>query len=182
MWKKIERNQNYSINERGQVRNDSTGKILSQNLNKSNGYLMVSLWKDNEGTNYAVHRLLAEAFIPNPENKPTVDHKDGNRQNNRLTNLRWATYAEQNSRFNTNGVRSQIVKASQYEEIRNPRGGGHVAWGKWIWTLYFNSVGAAADYFGLEMGNISQMKAKGTIGRRGKLRGWKIEYVDSIGD
>src|SRR5699024_1332544 len=106
-WKKIKQYENYSINEHGEVRNNTTGKIKKPFLNKSNGYFTVDLWKDNKSFKVTIHRLLAEAFIPNPEGKPTVDHKDGNRQNNSLENLRWATYAEQNSRFGVVGVRSQ---------------------------------------------------------------------------
>jgi hypothetical protein len=67
------------------------GKIL--NLNKDNrGYYVVTLSKDNVRKNYSVHRLVAEAFIPNPDNLPTVDHIDRNRLNNNVENLRWADY------------------------------------------------------------------------------------------
>lgn len=59
---------------------------------KSNGYLVIGY----KGKHYRVHRLIAEAFLPNPENKPTVDHIDMNKQNNALSNLRWATMQEQN--------------------------------------------------------------------------------------
>lgn len=57
----------------------------------SKGYLSIKY----KGNNYRVHRLIAEAFLPNPENKPTVDHIDMNKQNNALSNLRWATVQEQ---------------------------------------------------------------------------------------
>lgn len=58
----------------------------------SRGYLIVRL-ADNK--TYSVHRLIAEAFISNPENKPTVDHIDRNKLNNFVSNLRWATISEQ---------------------------------------------------------------------------------------
>lgn len=178
-WRKIKQNQNYSINEFGDVRNDLTGKLKTPFINKKNGYLTVDLWSNNKSTKATVHRLLADAFIPNPENKPTVDHKDGNRQNNSLDNLRWATYDEQNSRFETIGVRSQKVKVTHYEEIRKKRGGGHESWGRSDRTLYFDRIGDAADYFGVTIGNISLMLQKGTIGMRGKMRGYRFEYAES---
>ena len=127
-WVKIKRNENYSINKSGEVRNDLTGKIKKPFINKKNGYFSVDLYKDNKSQKVTVHRLLAEAFIPNPDNKPCVDHKDGNRQNNSLSNLRWATFSDNNSRFNTVGVRSEKIKVTHYKELRKKRGGGHLEW------------------------------------------------------
>ena len=177
-WKKIKQNQNYSINEAGEVRNDLNGKIKATFVNKKNGYKTVDLWENNKSTKYTIHKLLAEAFIPNPENRPTVDHIDGNRLNNSLDNLRWATYSEQNSRFQTNGVRSQAVKVTHYEEQRKKRGGGHEAWIRIDRTLYFDKISDVADYFGVSIGNISLMLKNGNIGMRGKMRGYKFEYVN----
>lgn len=176
MWKKIERNDNYSINKQGQVRNDKTSHIKKPTLNKRNGYLVVDLYKDNKREKVPIHRLVAEAFIPNPENKLTVDHIDGNRQNNSIDNLRWATYGEQNSRFETLGVRSEPIIVNHYEEKRKKRGGGHEAWLGIIEVLEFDSISEVAKYFNCTVGNISMMLDKGTIGRRGKMRGYQFLY------
>jgi hypothetical protein len=176
MWKKIERNDNYSINKQGQVRNDKTSHIKKPTLNKRNGYLVVDLYKDNKREKVPIHRLVAEAFILNPENKLTVDHIDGNRQNNSIDNLRWATYGEQNSRFETLGVRSEPIIVNHYEEKRKKRGGGHEAWLGIIEVLEFDSISEVAKYFNCTVGNISMMLDKGTIGRRGKMRGYQFLY------
>ena len=179
IWKKIKQNKNYSINELGEIRNDITGKLKKTFIGKKNGYKTVDLWENNKATKYTIHRLLAENFIPNPENKPTVDHKDGNRLNNSLDNLRWATYSEQNSRFKTVGIRSQKVKVTHYEEKRKKRGGGHEAWVRVDRTIYFDRISDVADYFNVSISNISTMLKNGTIGIRGKMRGYKFEYLDS---
>lgn len=178
-WKKIKHNENYSINELGEVRNDRTGKLITPFVNRKTGYKTVDLWEHNKSTKHTIHRLLAEAFIPNPTGKPTVDHIDGNRLNNSLENLRWATYSEQNSRFGTVGVRSQKVKVTHYEEIRKKRGGGHESWGRVDRTIYFDSISDAAAYFNVSISNISLMLKNGTIGMRGKMRGYKFEYSES---
>lgn len=70
------------------------GVNLKPNKTKC-GYLQVGLSKNNSLMSYTVHTLVAVAFIPNTENKPTVNHKDGNKLNNNDWNLEWATKSEQ---------------------------------------------------------------------------------------
>tara|TARA_R110000772_G_scaffold243003_1_gene355710 strand:- start:37 stop:528 length:492 start_codon:yes stop_codon:yes gene_type:complete len=70
------------------------GKFLSHRTSK--GYTRVGLYKANVKKNKLVHRLLAEAYIPNPEGKPFIDHIDRDRANNSLNNLRWVTHQENN--------------------------------------------------------------------------------------
>lgn len=177
MWKKI-KDFDYSINENGEVRNDKTYRIKSAYENKTNGYLYVDLYKNNVSFKRPIHRLVAESFIPNKDNKPTVDHKDGNRKNNSIKNLRWATYSEQNSRFGTTGVRSEKIKVTHYVEERKKRGGGHVGWGEVDRIEYYNSITETAKKFGTTVSNISLMLKNGTIGRRGITRGFLFEYFD----
>lgn len=69
---------------------------------KDNGYLITSLYKGNKGNHKYIHRLVAEAFIPNPSNLPTVNHKNLNKQDNRVENLEWCSYADNNDHARKN--------------------------------------------------------------------------------
>lgn len=68
------------------------GKILS--LPDNVEYAIIHLWRDNKGENKLVHRLVAETFKGNPEGKPLVNHIDGDKHNNRASNLEWVTASE----------------------------------------------------------------------------------------
>ena len=80
-WIKVKGFELYSVSDQGNVRNDKTGRILKGGLDKD-GYPQVILCKNGSRVNRKVHRLVAEAFVPNPDNKPQVNHIDGNKQNN----------------------------------------------------------------------------------------------------
>jgi hypothetical protein len=91
MWKTIY--ERYEVSESGVVRNKENGKQLKTFVNDT-GYKIVSLWINNKDKKFRVHRLVAEAFIPNLENKPQINHIDGNKLNNYVGNLEWATNSE----------------------------------------------------------------------------------------
>lgn len=85
----------YQISNTGKVRNKNTDYLFTRRLNES-GYVVVNLKMDNDINRYfRVHILVANTFLENPENKPTVDHIDRVRHNNNVNNLRFATYREQ---------------------------------------------------------------------------------------
>lgn len=85
----------YKISNYGNVKGKS-GNILKCACSRAGGfYPCVTLYKNKKHHGKRVHRLVAEHFIPNPEKKYSVDHIDRNRQNNKVTNLRWATRKEQ---------------------------------------------------------------------------------------
>lgn len=79
-------------------------EIILKNATISKGYLGVTLTKDKKRYPKKVHRLVAQAFIDNPENKPQVNHKDCNKQNNCVDNLEWCTNSENQIHAFTNGL------------------------------------------------------------------------------
>ena len=96
IWKKIfidEEETNYSVSNLGQVRNDISGKILSQRIQQGYKHVTLSLGNGKQ-KGCRVHRLVAIAFIENPDNKPYVNHIDCNRSNNIVENLEWVTPTE----------------------------------------------------------------------------------------
>ena len=91
MWKEIEGYENYHVFEDGRVWSCINNMFLKP-YDTGHGYLQVGL----NGKMKRIHRLVGEAFIPNPENKPQIDHIDRDRTNNHISNLRWATQQENN--------------------------------------------------------------------------------------
>ena len=85
--------ENYLVFEDGRVLNTLKDRLIKPSLNE-NGYLYVSLWRNNKSKSKTLHRLVAEAFIPNPLDKPIVNHKDANRANPHKDNLEWMTQSE----------------------------------------------------------------------------------------
>jgi len=81
VYRKIDGYENYIISSLGNVKNIKTGRILKQ-LRNNDGYYVVTLYKSCKGKLFSIHRLVAIAFIANPENKNCVDHVDNNRLNN----------------------------------------------------------------------------------------------------
>ncbi len=92
MWKQF-RDSNYRVSDEGQIKNKDE-RVMKARINC--GYMQINLHleKGTKGKHFMVHRLVAEVFIPNPEEKPYVNHKDGNRVNNKAGNLDWVTHSE----------------------------------------------------------------------------------------
>ena len=80
----------YKISPQGEIFSLYQNRLLNGWI-QSSGYKAVSLYKNGKATKFHLHTLLAQAFIPNPLNLPEVNHKDGNKQNNALSNLEWVT-------------------------------------------------------------------------------------------
>ena len=115
----------YEVSDKGRVKSLKFGKerILKLGIT-TDGYLMVKLLKNGEKKNLLVHRLVAQTFIPNPDNLPEVNHKDENKENNSVQNLEWCDrkYMEQefkewlrinqNQLFNTQNLENSLENGS----------------------------------------------------------------------
>src|SRR5690554_4868133 len=93
----------YSVSRNGDVKSNRKGRLLTPRVQKD-GYVTVHLSFDGKDFNALVHRLVAMAYLPNPEGKSTVNHKDGNKENNYVDNLEWATYPENMRHAYNNGL------------------------------------------------------------------------------
>ena len=92
-WKKIEGYENYKISNKGRVRNMTTRKFLEGNINNC-GYVKIGLTKDKKVKQFQLHRLVALAFVENPEHKELVRHIDSDNLNNEASNLYWVSFLE----------------------------------------------------------------------------------------
>ena len=146
----------YKVTDDGRVFNKDN-KELPQYLLKR-GYHFVLLWKDNHQKTKLVHRLVAEAFIPNPDNLPQVNHKDEDKDNNTIDNLEWCTnyYNNHYGTGNTRRRASSIEKAKQLGECKEVI---CLADGK-----RFYSISEAARYYGICMQRVSKSCSRHTNG------------------
>ena len=121
-FKKIHGFKYYYVSSLGNVKTvnwRNTGKAATLKPAKDKkGYLRVSLIKDGKLITCKVHRLVAKAFIPNPKNKPQVNHKDCNKENNCVDNLEWVTPFENVHHAWKNGL---MDKAGKKEEVETKR-------------------------------------------------------------
>lgn len=116
-WNKISSLENFSISSYGNLRNDISGKILKHNILKT-GYNQITIKPNGrfgKSKSVRIHREVAIAFIPNPMNLPQVNHIDGNKLNNNVTNLEWVT-ASQNQQH---AVDSGLVIPRQGEDMHS---------------------------------------------------------------
>jgi hypothetical protein len=101
----IEGFEGYSITNTGVVYSTKKGKRKPLKYSRDkDGYFRCTLYKDGKSYYYRINRLVAEAFIPNPDNLPVVNHKDGDKQNNYDHNLEWTTYSGNNAHAIDNGL------------------------------------------------------------------------------
>jgi hypothetical protein len=138
------------------------GSILKFETNNT-GYLAIQLYDRGKRKRYLVHRLVAEAFIPNPNNLPEVNHKDECKTNNRADNLEWCN-GKYNSNFGTGKWRKSYGRRKIVEQLTLD--GQHVA--------YYSGAREAGRLTGFRQGNISAV----CRGENPQSYGYKWKYVE----
>ena len=121
IWKTIEEYPQYQVSNMGRVRSlkRKVPRILEL-ADNGYGYLVVHLYSNEKQKTVKVHKLVAKAFVPNPDNLPTTDHIDRDRKNNFADNLRWADYSEQNNNRSSWGADVKTkVKCVETNEVFN---------------------------------------------------------------
>ena len=117
--KRIKGFEDYLINVFGDIYSMKSNIWLKQ-CNDKYSYLYINLCKKGKYKKFKVHRLVAETFIPNLYNKPQVNHKDGNKQNNCIDNLEWVTCSENHLHAFKTGLRNNKgVNHSQHKLTEN---------------------------------------------------------------
>ena len=130
---------NYAVSDLGQVKNIKTGKILSQHLRSNDGYLQVTLWYNNKGKSFPVHRLAALNFLDNTGNKRNVNHINGIKTDNRLINLEWCTSSYNNYHLGlVNAIPVKIIDLIDGKEY------------------IFDSISQGAAYFNVDKRNFAR--------------------------
>lgn len=165
VWKDVKGYEGlYEVSSKGRVRTKegkTTYRILNgrkqkrvwksrvlKEKNPSGRDVRVSLWKNRKEKSWLVHRLVAMAFLPNTDNKPSINHIDGNPRNNNVENLEWVTYKENsNHAFDNDLMRNNVKVVLQCSETDE--------------LFSFRSMAKASEFMGRNPGYVSGQLIKG---------------------
>ena len=149
----------YEVSNTGRVRSlNYIGKKIVQErvvCDNGNGYGRITLYKNNVGRRKYIHRLVAEAFLPNPENKPQVDHIDGDPGNNQVENLRWCSNLENSNYELTRKHRSDNAYCRGRTGALNPNAKPVAQILNGVCLKIWESASVASRELGISFKNIS---------------------------
>ena len=163
IWKKVNGfGDKYYISNYGNIKNIKTNKLLNPKKDKD-GYLEIALSNHCKKKYYRVHRLVAEYFIPNINNKPQINHKDRNKANNKVDNLEWCTNQENAIHCFKTGRKIYTRKINQYTKDL-------------IFVKQWNSIKDASKTLKISHNNISSCCSNKLKTAGGYI--WKYKEVD----
>lgn len=173
MWKAIEgTNGMIEVSDDGRMRSLLRGKpyVLKTQPDKK-GYHRLRITINREKMSFKLHREVAKAFIPNPDNLPQVNHIDGNKDNNAVSNLEWCTNQQNAHHAIDNGLWDSVFKgAKRANEAQRKAIIGFYAGENTCYSRRFDSVGEAERY--LNSRHISDVLK----GKRSHVKGWTFRY------
>ena len=161
-WRKLELDPTVELSSRGRVKRH--GRISKAKAKDKDGYRRITV----KGKSYALHRLIAETFIPNPDNLPVVDHINNVHDDNRVCNLRWATVQE-NSQYAANmGLQARLRNNKSVVMLIDKENKGFL----------FNTIADCCRDFNIDDARVS-MAINGKVKT---VSGYKILRVDELFD
>lgn len=174
----------YSVSDNGDVRSERNKKILRPATDKY-GYHYFVLCVNRDRKTIKAHRLVALTFIPNPKNKPTINHKNGIRTDNRVENLEWATNKEQSNDPLTRKKILNNVAKRDFKAMGALRDYGRksvkvwrISDGKTIFVGEFSSQKSASEYTSVSPSKVSQC----VTGYKKSCKGYVFRGVPYSGD
>ena len=168
-WVRVE-DTNYEISNYGRMVNIKTGNLLKTQANKK-GYQVVRVTINRVKRTFRIHRLVAQYFVSNPDNKTQVNHIDGNKNNNRYDNLEWCSNAENAHHAIKTGLWESVIKSSRLENEKRKK----KVIARNIHTnevLRFSSISDAERHIGTRH-IVDVIK-----GKRKQAKGYEFEYAD----
>lgn len=147
-------------------------RILKVTVN-SGGYPHCDVYKNGKHETVSVHRLVADAFISNPDNLPCVNHKDGDKTNNNVSNLEWVTYKENTAHAVSTGLLPMTDKHREAARQVGIRNGKKILCSNGI---EYPSIAEAARSLDLSQGNVWQV----VNNKRKHTKGYSFQYVRGV--
>lgn len=150
---------NYAISNYGNIKNVKNNKVLTPRISE-NGYKEYVFCQNGIRKNFKIHRLVALYFIDNPDKKPYVNHIDGDKLNNNVSNLEWCTAKENDEHARKTGLKDGNKPIVATNVITNE-------------SIVFNSVSEASGILGINKGTIHKVLQK----KRNKTHNYFFEYL-----
>ena len=164
-WSKISELPNYEISTLGNLRNIKTNRVLKTRITRE-GYEAITLTTGGNKTFKSIHRLVAQAFIPNPDNKKEVNHIDEDKTNNHVSNLEWVTRKEN---INHGSWIERKIKNREKPIIASKDGV----------SIEFKSTKEFALKYGANPTNVTQaLKVKNKNGTPKTIKGFTFKYKE----
>lgn len=171
-WAPIPRFRDYLLSTSGRVLSYKRGDWRELHPYKgANGYLYVNLRCNMTTIRYYIHRLVAETFISNPYDKPAVNHIDGNKLNNDISNLEWCTYKENSKHAYKYGLSRMPDTEIYLKKHRTPIRASRLSDG---YYCDFNSQADASDELGISRPHINKVLK----GECRQAKGYRFEYLN----